>query len=269
MISPQLNSIFDRLWQDFTLVNPQAREIHQLLESRGDKVVNDHIAFRTFGDPRISIDVIARPFVAEGYVRKDEYHFAEKKLAARHFEHPDPQAPKVFISELILTEFDTGLQHKVRELVDMIPEHVIADPMLCASGRPWSVSFEEYEALLARSEYAAWMAAFGFRANHFTVLVNELTSVNGLADLNGVLKQAGFKLNSQGGEIKGSPQDYLEQSSTLASQIDVEFSDGPRRIPGCYYEFARRYPLADGMLFQGFVAKSADKIFESTHHNAM
>ncbi len=29
-------------------------------------------------------------------------------------------------------------------------------------------------------------------------------------------------------------------------------------------EFARRYPAADGRLYSGFVAKSADKIFEST-----
>ncbi len=34
-------------------------------------------------------------------------------------------------------------------------------------------------------------------------------------------------------------------------------------------EFAHRYPLPNGNLFQGFVAKSADKIFESTNRAAM
>jgi len=57
---------------------------------------------------------------------------------------------------------------------------------------------------------------------------------------------------------------YLEQSATLAAPVDVEFSDGVRRIPGCYYEFARRYPLPNGTLYTGFVERSADKIFEST-----
>ena len=36
------------------------------------------------------------------------------------------------------------------------------------------------------------------------------------------------------------------------------------RIPSCYYEFARRYPLPSGEVFQGFVPESADTIFEST-----
>ncbi|MEJ2595547.1 MAG: DUF1338 domain-containing protein, partial [bacterium] len=35
-------------------------------------------------------------------------------------------------------------------------------------------------------------------------------------------------------------------------------------IPSCYYEFARRYPDASGKLYGGFIAKSADKIFEIT-----
>jgi hypothetical protein len=56
----------------------------------------------------------------------------------------------------------------------------------------------------------------------------------------------------------------LEQSSTLASRVRVEFSDGTREIPGCYYEFARRYPDATGRLFSAFLAPNADKIFEST-----
>jgi len=35
-------------------------------------------------------------------------------------------------------------------------------------------------------------------------------------------------------------------------------------IPSCYYEFARRYEDKNGELYGGFIAKSADKIFEST-----
>ncbi len=56
----------------------------------------------------------------------------------------------------------------------------------------------------------------------------------------------------------------LEQSSTLADKVSVAFSDGELAIPSCFYEFALRYPKADGELYTGFVAASADKIFEST-----
>ena len=120
------------------------------------------------------------------------------------------------------------------------------------------------EALERESEYAAWMSAFGFRANHFTVSVNALRTFPNLASLNLFLQAKGFRLNAAGGEIKGSPDIFLEQSSTLANEAEAVFREGPRKVPGCYYEFARRYPMPDGRLFQGFNDKSADKIFEST-----
>jgi hypothetical protein len=78
----------------------------------------------------------------------------------------------------------------------------------------------------------------------------------------------GFVLNTAGGAIKGTPAERLEQSSTRADEIAVELDGAPARLPSCYYEFAKRYPLPDGSLFQGFVPASADKIFESTNVKA-
>ncbi len=88
-----------------------------------------------------------------------------------------------------------------------------------------------------------------------------------IQQVNAALKAAGFVLNGVGGEVKGDPQVMLEQSSTMADKAEVPFSDGVRTIPSCFYEFALRYPQADGVLYPGFVEASADKIFEST--NAM
>ncbi len=79
------------------------------------------------------------------------------------------------------------------------------------------------------------------------------------------MKDHGFTLNSSGGEIKGSPSLLLEQSSILADIMPVEFEEGTKEITTCYYEFAYRYPKANGELFTGFIANSADKIFESTY----
>ncbi|MFB6258856.1 MAG: TraB/GumN family protein [Flavobacteriales bacterium] len=79
-----------------------------------------------------------------------------------------------------------------------------------------------------------------------------------------LLRDNGFELNTSGGEVKGSPDVFLEQSSTMANDVEVEFTDGTYEIPFCYYEFARLYEKPDGEMYQGFVAKSADKIFEST-----
>jgi hypothetical protein len=71
-------------------------------------------------------------------------------------------------------------------------------------------------------------------------------------------------MNSSGGEIKGSKEQFLKQSSTLAEIVPVEFIEGVREVPACYYEFAERFRNDDGKLFSGFIAGSADKIFEST-----
>ena len=82
--------------------------------------------------------------------------------------------------------------------------------------------------------------------------------------MNEFLKKEGYTLNSSGGEVKGTPEQLLEQSSTLADRVEIVFIEGTFSVPSCYYEFAKRYPEKDGKLYSGFIAKSADKIFEST-----
>jgi len=260
-----LDDLLKKLWDDYADINQQAGEIHALLEARGDRVINDHIAFRTYNIPNIGIDALAKSFLSLGYEPKGEYDFVAKKLNARHYEHADETKPKVFISELRLEEFSEDLQSIVKGLAGQVSEAEIDRPDFPVSGLLWDkISLETYEQLKNESEYVAWVAVFGFRANHFTVFVNHLKSVKSLEELNAFLKQSGVTLNSSGGEIKGTPKDLLEQSSTMGTPIDVELSDKKEKMPGCYYEFARRYPMPDGKLFNGFITQSADKIFEST-----
>jgi hypothetical protein len=261
----KIDALFDRLWRQYTDLNPSAREIHSLLTDAGEYVLNDHVAFRTYDDSRLGLERLAKPFVKLGYQAKDEYFFEAKKLYAKHYEHPDVRQPKVFISELQLAKCSSGLRQTVTELINQVPANLLESDDLCHAGRPWRVSHKTYSALYAESEYAGWLAAFGFCANHFTVFVNELKKFGELTTLNAFLKQKGFKLNASGGEIKGSPEVFLEQSSTMSREVDVSFTDGVFRIPSCYYEFAKRYPMPSGELYQGFVEKSADKIFESTN----
>ena len=68
-------TIFELLWEQYTGENPAAGQIHNLFVNAGERVVNDHVAFRTFDDPRVNIDVIARPFIEAGYQPAGEYHF--------------------------------------------------------------------------------------------------------------------------------------------------------------------------------------------------
>ncbi len=263
-----IEALFSRFWDDYSRLNPQAKAIHTLFEEQGWTIVNDHIALRTFGDPRVGVDRLGKVFENLGYIRRGEYEFKEKKLYAAHWEPENEEdldrLPKVFISELLLKHFSGELQATVDHLIGQVPARTLASDELVLCKRPWKMDYKTYQKLATESEYAGWMAAFGFRANHFTVNVNQVEAVKGVPELNAFLKKHGFKLNASGGEIKGGPDVCLEQSSTLADQVEVEFTDRKARVPACYYEFAKRYPLESGKLFQGFVEKSADKIFEST-----
>jgi hypothetical protein len=260
--------IFDRLWADYTSRNPEVKKIYDLFVSEGERVLNDHIAFRTFNDPRVNIEVFSKPFVDAGYEYRGEYTFEEKHLYARHYEHKSfADAPRVFISELISQDFSENLQATVKKLIDQIPENLLAPNELIFSGSPWEIpSFEVYNQLRNESEYAGWVYIHGYRANHFTINVNALKKYDSLQKVNQLLKDKGFLLNDSAGEIKGTPAELLEQSSTKSGIINVQFKEGDFPVPSCYYEFAKRYPDKDGKLYSGFIAKSADKIFESTNY---
>ncbi|OFZ31178.1 MAG: succinyldiaminopimelate aminotransferase [Bdellovibrionales bacterium RIFCSPHIGHO2_01_FULL_40_29] len=261
----QANQLLHKMWADYIKVNPQAQKIFNLLSQNGETVENDHIALRTFNHPQLGIKSLAAPFLKQGFALAGDYFFSEKKLYAQHFQHPDPRLPKIFISELELEKVSPYIQEIVANCIYQIDEKSIQDEHFSLSGRHWNINYSTYQKLAAESEYASWVYAFGFRPNHFTVSVNKLKHLTELHRLNSYLKDQGIRLNSSGGEIKGTPAELLEQSSTMANEIQWQFSDGVYSIPACYYEFAKRYSMNTGELYQGFIAKSADKIFESTN----
>jgi hypothetical protein len=140
-----------------------------------------------------------------------------------------------------------------------------SDELIHAGNISGIPSYQVYEKLRTESEYAAWLYVNGFCANHFTVSVNRLKKFDTIGKVNAFLKSNGFLLNDAGSEIQGTPEELLEQSSIKAGMVMFRFTEGEFEIPGCYYEFAKRYPDSDGKLYSGFIAKSADKIFESTN----
>ena len=258
--------VFNTLWKDYTNQNPSAQAIHDLFVNENEKVVNDHVAFRTFDDPRMNIQVLAKKFLKAGYEYVGKYHFEDKHLNAVHLEHPTIEdAPRVFISELILAEFSEEFQQIIKKRLNSVGNAYYSDPDLIYKGSVWSKpSYEIYQRLREESEYGAWLYVHGFRVNHFTVSINALEKYETIEKVNQFLKDNGYPMNTSGGEIKGTPEQLLEQSSIKSEKISMKFSEGTYQIPGCYYEFARRYADNDGKLYSGFIAKSADKIFEST-----
>lgn len=262
-----MTNLFENLWNDYVSITPHALNIYNKFNSLSDEaIVNDHIALRTFNDGLISLKHISKFLKAHGYEEAGEYHFAEKKLYAKHFTHKtNPNAPKVFVSELLLEEFSSELQMFCRGLIAQANWKISKDGLQMPERHWGKISRDAYERLLEESEYAAWLAAFGLRANHFTVSINHLSQLTDIESVNKFVKDAGFELNQSGSETKGSEAVGLKQSATMANTVDWEFEDGNYPIRSCFYEFAERFVMADGELYEGFVAASADKIFESTN----
>ncbi|WP_022941247.1 DUF1338 domain-containing protein [Psychromonas hadalis] len=262
-----LTQFFNQLWLQYTQICPQAVSIHQLFEKAGEPMVNDHLAFRTFADSEIAIDNLQEELFTLGYSPLDNYHFKNKKLNARCYIHQSSPT-KIFISELLWLQLSDQTQEIIQPIITQISEHISTYKNVnLNAGRLWQLpDYADYQRLLKESEYAAWLSVWGLRANHFTLFINYLKQYPNLQLVVDLLVEQGYKLNNAGGIIKGTEQDKLIQASTLADKVEVIFADaGAQKISSCYYEFAQRFEQDNGQLFQGFVASSADKIFESTN----
>lgn len=259
------DAFFGRLWEDFVQIAPQAAALRDRLEGTGERVVNDHVAFRTLARPDLGIEALEGRLFGFGYRILADYAFPEKKLRARAYVLPD--APRIFLSELLVDELSGGSRQILEALAAEARPRVPEGPELFWAGRLWEpIPFEDYEALAQESEYAAWLAALGLRPNHFTVSINALERLRSVEAVLDFVEAAGYRINTAGGRVKGTPKELLEQGSTLADRVEVEFAGGERRlIPTCYYEFALRHRDGSGQLYEGFVPGSADKIFESTN----
>ena len=261
----QRTEFFAKLWSQYIQVTPQAHSIQALFKMRGEDVINDHVAFRTFDIEGFGLDRASELLATIGYEAFDYYTFPSKHLRAKAYRVPDDsKAPKIFFSELIRSELDGDAQAIIREVTQSLEGELTLTDL---TGRyPFhKPTFDQYQALADVSEYAGWLSTMGYQANHFTVNVNALQTLGSIEEVIELLLAHQYQLNEVGGRIKGTPEDLLVQASTIADQITFEFSDGiVSDIPSCFYEFAYRLADSSGALFQGFVPNNANAIFEST-----
>lgn len=261
-------TFFAALWQDYIEITPQAERIKNLFIASDGKVVNDHVAFRTFAATPLALDKLEPLILSLGYKRQDSYDFKAKKLRAHSFIHPDPEVPKIFCSELLTEQLSEPAQAIIARYTAQITTQPL-NPSVFWSGRHWEMpSIDDYNRLMAETEYGAWLLALGVRVNHFTISINHLSRTKTINDVLARVQEAGFAINAVGGEVKGSPATLLEQGSTMADRQRFTFAGGEQHeIATCFYEFALRHPNAEGEIYQGFVEANADKIFESTNLN--
>ena len=283
-----LNILFER----YSKQVPAVKKITTALISRGvikgqEEIVNDHIAFRTLGVPNLGIASFEKIFLHHGYQKRDNYYFEGKKLNAYWYAPPSPEYPRIFMSELLVTELSVQAQ----ELISKYTGHIIADPVDALdldNGEQIGEFFHkalwqlpekaDYQALLEESEYAAWVIYNRYYLNHYTISVHDLKpGYHHLEDFNAFVESLGLKLNTEGGKIKVSPDGLLRQSSSVAEMQEAVFANGEKmEIAGSYVEFSERLVLPQyaglpaGEIQaihrrEGFETGNADKIFESTY----
>lgn len=304
MPNAPLDIILDGLMQRYRERVPAVGKIIALMVSKRlidheNELENDHIAFRTMGVPNLGIASFEKIFLRHGYQKRDAYHFAGKKLDAFWYAPPQDRYPRIFISELRVSD----LSPEAQRIIDSYTQNIDSDPVdginldsgievdaFLHRGLWRTPTISDYLRLSEESEYAAWVIYNRYYLNHFTISVHNLPSpYDTVAVFNELLESAGIRLNDAGGKCKISPDGLLVQSSTVAEMVQAEFDDGQggvitQPIAGSYVEFAERRVLPEFQSLpkeqirrihrrDGFEAGNADKIFESTFrsqttHNA-
>jgi 2-oxoadipate dioxygenase/decarboxylase len=288
--------LFDTLWDTYRRRVSYVQTYEQVIRKAGATFFNDHIAFRTFAcqQPQTGIATVSRIFEALGYRAAGSYHFEDKQLSAIHFQHANPQFPKLFISELKVWELPTAQRDVINRVVRshrppvaesiLVPlqnldrdESPAADllPKVAAQFHelPWLLPRREDVVELNKvSQYAAWVLVHGYNVNHFTSLINShgVAALDCLEKTIAALSEAGVPMKT---EIEGERGSKLRQSATEAVKIDVQVTDQgvPAAMPWtyAYFELAQRDTVVDPasgkrVRFEGFLGPQATNLFEMT-----
>ena len=125
--------LLEHLWKQYLERVSYAKTYAQLVDEKGGKVVNDHIAFRTFnthtGEQPEGIRAIKHIIEVLEYKPVEKYIFKKKKLTAIHFEHPDELFPKIFVSQLEVDQLPVWAQNIVHKTVKDTP-YLLSDEAL-------------------------------------------------------------------------------------------------------------------------------------------
>jgi hypothetical protein len=290
-LSP-LAIVLNTLFTPYKTRVPDVAKVNAAMIARGiieneSEIINDHIAFRTLGVPNLGIASFEKIFLHFGYEKRDYYFFEGKKLNAYWYAPPSDEYPRIFMSELRVTDLSEKAQHIITEYT----KHITSDAVDALDLNDaeavgdffhkalWQLpTIEDYQILAEESEYAAWVIHNRYYLNHYTISVHEFSEeFNTIEKFNSFLESEGISLNTAGGKIKTSPDGLLKQSSTIAKMVEADFLGGQKmEIAGSYVEFAERLALPEFKHLErtkiqrnhrreGFESANADKIFESTY----
>jgi len=291
--------LFDKLWKQYIERVPYAKQYAEMVTNMGGKLVIDHIAFRTFnahtGEQPEGIRAIRHILNFLGYKTVSKYNFPKKKLKATHFEHPDENLPKIFVSQLEVSELPEWAQtaiintvnnttylisYKSLELLRILEENgalpseaaeYLLDDLVQYFRRPWNIPLKEDVLKLNDiSQYGAWVLLHGNSVNHIAALVNfqEVQEWPDLETISKSLAEAGAPMKEH---IEGESGGKLQQTATLAIKDEVKVK-GEAGIENmmwtyAYFELIKRGYIEENdtkKLFGGFVGNQENHLFSMT-----
>lgn len=299
-----LQLLLEKLWNKYVVRVPYAKKYADLVIEKGGKIVIDHIAFRTFnshtGEQPEGIRAIKHILKLFDYQTASKYHFSKKKLNAVHFEHPDKLLPKIFVSQLEVSELPDWAQSIINDTVNnaqyLLSDRSIGllralegngglpteaaeyliDDLTNYFHRPWKIpNKNDVLKINDISQYGAWVLLHGNSVNHFAAYIN-YQDVKEWPDLESTCKglaDAGIPMKD---EIEGEPGSKLRQSATqsVKEEVKVKVVDGFEKIiwTYAYLELTERNFINENgtsKLFSGFLGAQATHLFDmtQTHDN--
>ena len=263
--------------------------------SRGDRVRFDHGALRSIrfaegptGALPPGEGAFRRILEPLGYREAGLYPLPALGMTGRAYRHLDfPETvPQFFVSELHVERFSAAfgeaaahvfgrsrdpLGNPARALLDRLAADGAAPIALAEAGLPELVAafsrqhdaprLADYEALLAESGEAAWIATEGNAFNHATDRIDDV------AALAAAERAAGRPIKA---EVEVSANGRIRQTAYAADRVTRHFGLGDggriaREVPGSFYEFITRdVDPATGKLDLGFDSGNATGIFKVT-----
>lgn len=263
--------------------------------ARGERIRFDHGALRTIrfpGRPTGALpggeDAFTRILKPLGYDLAGTYPLPRLRMTGRSYAHADAPdlIPQYFVSELHVDQFDVAfgeaadavfspsrdpLSDETKAALARLERDGALDPdtaerlfadLVAAFGRQHPVPrLADYEALLAQSPEAAWIATEGNAFNHAT---DRVADVEALAAAE---RAAGRPIKNRV-EVSGSGR--VRQTAHRAATVARPFVDAAgriveREVPGSFYEFIARDTDPDtGSLDLGFDSGNATGIFAMT-----
>lgn len=262
----------------------------------GQRVVHDHGALRTvalegMGALPAGQTALTRILEPLGYRLNGVYPLDRLKMTGRSYaqaDHPEAIA-QFFISELHVDRFspvfgDAALavtassrEPLTEQAKAVLARFAAADPVTVADavaalpslgaafGRQHEIpTVAAYETLLAESAEMAWIATEGNTFNHATDRVENVEATAAAQKALGRAMKA---------EVEVAREGRVRQTAFLATPVARRFRDGDRVIerivPGSFYEFITRLPMADPttgeqILDLAFDSANAQGIFKMT-----